>query len=121
MQKQAGTLQGLSYVEQNAGGGHPGGGQHHCAGDVSAPLAGLALHPVLCLQALQREEEEKEEEEGPQPARPLHIIAAPLPISPAQDHSTNLMKPQETRRVQVLHGWSNNEVLFQDSTDWKPC
>lgn len=67
MQKQAGTLEGFSYVEQNAGGGHPGGGQHHHAGDLSAPPSGLALHPVLRLQALQRaEKEEEEEEEGPQ-------------------------------------------------------
>lgn len=103
MQKQAGTLQGVGYVEQNAGGGYPGGGQHHRAGDVSAPPAGLPLHPVLRLQALQQEEEEKEEE-GPQPARLLYIIAAPLLISPAQDHSANLLKPKETKKMQVLHG-----------------
>ncbi len=48
-----------------SGGGHPGGGQHHHAGDLSASPAGLALHLVLRLQALQRAEEEEEEEEGP--------------------------------------------------------
>lgn len=98
MQKQAGTLQGLGYVEQNAGGGDPGGSQYHCAGDVTSPPAGLALHPVLCLQALQRgqeEEEEEQEEEGPQPVRHLHIIAAPCFHLPAQDHSANLKNTHE--------------------------
>lgn len=62
----------------DAGGGHPGGGQHHRAGDISAPPAGLALHPVLHVQALlqQEEEEEAAKEEGLQSARPLHILAA---------------------------------------------
>lgn len=32
-----------------SGGGYPGGGQHHRAGDLAAPPAGLALHPVLRL------------------------------------------------------------------------
>lgn len=98
MQKQAGTLQGLGYVEQNAGGGDPGGSQYHCAGDVTSPPAGLALHPVLCLQALQRgqEEEEEQEQEGPQPVRHLHIIAAPCFHLPAQDHSANLMNAKES-------------------------
>lgn len=77
------------YLCCPSGGGYPGGGQHHRAGDLSAPPAGLTLHPVLHLQALQREkEEEKDEEEGPQPARLLHIIAAPALLSPVQDRST---------------------------------
>lgn len=68
-----------------AGGGHPGGGQHHRAGDVSAPPAGLALHPMLHMQALQRQEEEEEEaakEEGLQSTRPLCIVADPAPLCP---------------------------------------
>lgn len=112
-----------------SGGGHPGGGQHHRAGDLPAPPAGLALHPVLRLQALQweKEDEEEEEKEGPQPARLLHIIAAPTLISPARDHFTYPMRPKETKRVQVQHGkkkkkkmirlW-NSGVCFHDSTDW---
>lgn len=32
-----------------SGGGYPGGGQHHRAGDLAPPTAGLALHPVLRL------------------------------------------------------------------------
>lgn len=88
MQKQAGTLKGLSYVEQNAGGGDPGGDQPRRAGDISSPPAGLALHPVLRLQALQRKEkEEEDEEEGPQPTRLLHVIAAP----PLNRHSPEIL------------------------------
>lgn len=45
------------------GGGYPGRGQHHRAGHISTALAGLTLHPVLRLQAVQRYEEEEEEEE----------------------------------------------------------
>lgn len=62
-----------------SGGGHPGGGQHHRAGDVASPPAGLALHPVLRVQAVQREEEQEKEKEKerPRPERPSHIIAAP--------------------------------------------
>ena len=72
-----------------SGGGYPGGGQHHCAGDISTPPSCFPLHPVLRLQALQREEEEEEEEEGgAQPARLLHIIAAPPLTAPVQDHSS---------------------------------
>lgn len=67
MQKQAGTLQGLSYVEQDSGCGHPDGAQHHHGGGVSPLPAGHALLPVLCVQALQRQEEKEEEEEQPQP------------------------------------------------------
>lgn len=76
----------MSYCP--SGGGHPGGGQHHHAGDLSAPPSGLALHPVLRLQALQRaEKKEEEEEEGPQQL--LCIIAASPLISSAQKHSIN--------------------------------
>lgn len=59
---------------------------------------------MLRLQALQREEEEEEEEEGPQPAGLLRVIAAPPLISPDQDHSSNLMTPEEAKRVPVLCG-----------------
>lgn len=35
-----------------SGGGHPGGSQHRCVGDLPAPADGLPLHPVLRVQAL---------------------------------------------------------------------
>lgn len=123
MQKQAWPLQGLSYVEQNAGGGNPGGGQHHRAGDLPAPPAGLALHSVLRLQALQREEEEKEEE-GSQPARLLYIIAVSL--SSAQPRITSpalrSWRVQGNQQSASATWWKrihlrNNGVLFHDSTD----
>lgn len=67
-----------------SGGGYPGRGQHHRAGDVPAPPAGLAVHPLLRLQALPQEEQEEEEEDqgaedGPQPARLVLLVAASLP------------------------------------------
>lgn len=74
----------------DTGGGHPDGGQHHCPGDVSAPPAGLALHPVLHVQALQQEKEE--EEERPQHSRPLINIAVSAPMCLNQENSTSLTK-----------------------------
>lgn len=70
-----------------SGGGHPRGRQHHRGGDISAPAAGVALHPVLRLQALQREKEEEEEEEERQPAGLFHVIAGAALFSPAWGHS----------------------------------
>lgn len=67
-----------------SGGGYPGGGQYRGAGDFSAPPLGLPLHTVLHLQTLRGpKEEEEEEEEGPEPARLLHVLAAPFVISSA--------------------------------------
>lgn len=109
MQKQAGTLQGLGHVEQDSGCGHPGGGEHHRAGDVPPPGAGLALHPVLHVQTLQGEEEkEEEEEEGPEPAGPLGIIAAPRSHLLAQDQSADQGGGEENNR---LSGWSRSTIF----------
>lgn len=108
----------LKLLCRPSGGGYPGGGQHHCAGDVSAPPAGLALHPVLRLQALQWEEEEEEEEEGPQPARLLHVIAAPPLFSPDQDPSADLTRPKQTKKRIKL--WNNGEHFHVSGSATSP-
>lgn len=87
-----------------SGGGYPGWGEHHRAGDLSPPPAGLTLHTLLRLQALQRKEEE-EEEEGPQSVR-LHVIAvsrssAKPRITPPALRS---WRTKKTNSMQVLHG-----------------
>lgn len=95
------------------GGGHPGGGQHHRPGDVSAPPAGVALHPVLHVQTLQQEAEEEEEEERPQPPRApllLILIAASAPMCLNRDDSTGL---NNTRRWKLLEElWKQTFILF---------
>lgn len=53
-------------MEQDPGGGHPGGYLHRSDGDVSALSARLSVYPVLREQAVPRENKKqpKEEEEG---------------------------------------------------------
>lgn len=46
-----------------AGGGHPGGVQYSGPVFIAAVPAVFALHRVLCLQALEKEEEKEEEKE----------------------------------------------------------
>lgn len=69
-----------------AGSGDPGGVQSSGPVFVAAVPALLALHRVLCLQAL--EEEEKEEEEERQSARFLcFVVVVPTLSGTVQDHS----------------------------------
>lgn len=46
-----------------SGGRYTGGRQHHRASDVTAAVAGLSMHPVLCVQTLPGQEEHQKEEE----------------------------------------------------------
>lgn len=69
-----------------AGGGYTGGVQSSGPVFVAALPALLALHRVLCLQAV--EEEEKEEEEERQSAGfPCFFVALPALTGTVQDHS----------------------------------
>lgn len=100
----------LKYLSCPSGGGDPGGGQYYHVGDISAPPSGLALHPLLRLQTLQREEEE-EEEEGPRPARLLHILAEEQlpPLSSAVPRITPCKGNMEETLHDTLQCFSINQ------------
>lgn len=80
-------------MSPSAGGRHPGGRQRHCAGDIAAPPARLALRHVLHLQPVPRQEEAQEEEEEGAGLAGVHCINGYPPPQTREPMSMLYAKP----------------------------